>query len=147
MKTFSDERFTQERKEKEERKWLRRRGDNNGNRRFQKQERCRQAGSFIISSPGLMHRPQSRDARTYVTGFHKRWHILSRATPAMRWSRYVCKRCDKITGNDRWQEENICHGTIFFAHLLSSVSQLFLGIFNPFCETLFRFFYLLFTLK
>lgn len=55
-----------------------------------------------------MHRPQSQDARTYVTGFHKRWHILSRATPAMRWLRYVWKRYDKIAGNDRRQEENIC---------------------------------------
>lgn len=75
---------------------------------FQKRERCRQAGSFIISSPGLMHRPQSRDARTYVTGFHKRWHILSRATPAIRWIRYACAGYDKIAGNDRRQEENIC---------------------------------------
>lgn len=55
-----------------------------------------------------MHRPQSQDARTYVTGFHKRWHILSRATPAMRWLQYVWKRYDKIAGNDRRQEENIC---------------------------------------
>lgn len=96
---------------------------------FQKWERCRQAGSFIISSPGLMHRPQSRDARTYVTGFHKRWHILSRATPAIRWIRYACAGYDKIAGNDRRQEENIClvpfcvFFFFFFRSLLSSLEE------------------------
>lgn len=44
----------------------------NAEQAFSETGRCRQARSFIISSPGLMHRPQSQDARTYVTGFHKR---------------------------------------------------------------------------
>lgn len=71
--------------------------------------RCRQESFVRYIFTRLMHRPQSRDARTYVTGFHKRWHILSRATPATPWKRYVhagvtIKLRETVSGG----KKNIC---------------------------------------